>query len=79
MGADYMTILIERKCVKCENSPCRFKGAVIGTKEVKSKPQKKSYNIYWCPRCHENFLVERIPSEQNLVEKYIASGKIKLT
>lgn len=75
-----MTILIEKKCSDCGASPCRLMGAAIAGKKIKGKLVKKSYNMYWCPKCHTRFLIERSgnKTEQKLTEKYIKSSKIKL-
>jgi len=47
-------------------------------KEIKTITKFKSYNLYKCLKCHHRFLVERTPTEQALIEKYIKSSEIKL-
>ncbi len=66
-----MTVLIEKQCTGCGTAPCRLMGAVIAGKEIKEKIIRKSYNMYWCPKCHNRFLVERSgnQSEQELTQK----------
>lgn len=71
-------MIIKKTCPECKNGICIIKGAVIASKEIDGKIQKKSYNHYTCGKCKRNFLVERTLEEQQLTEKYIKSSEIKL-
>lgn len=72
--------MIKKQCPNCPNNNVEMQGAVITSKEIHGKIERKSFNHYKCPGCKRPFLVERTNNlkEQKLTEHYIKSAEIKL-
>jgi transposase-like protein len=64
--------IITKDCLNpvCQSHQLDIEGAII--------INKKSFNLYKCPRCHQVFTIKRTTSEQKLTQKFIDASKIKL-